>query len=78
MRLHRSAIPVTVRQLEAIIRMSESIAKMELQPFASEKHVDEALRLFRVSTIEAAATGNLSGIFSNYPSALTQLYFRCD
>lgn len=57
----QSAIPITVRQLEAVIRMSESIAKMELVPFASDKHVDEALRLFRVSTIEAAATGNLAG-----------------
>ncbi|CAJ0918608.1 unnamed protein product, partial [Mesorhabditis belari] len=53
-----SAIPITVRQLEAIIRISE----MELAPLASERHIDEALRLFRVSTMEAAATGNLSGI----------------
>lgn len=58
----RSAIPITVRQLEAIIRISESLAKMELLPFASEQHIDEALRLFRVSTIEAAATGSLIGI----------------
>ncbi|VDO70695.1 unnamed protein product [Onchocerca flexuosa] len=58
----RSAIPITVRQLEAIIRISESLAKMELLPFAAERHVDEALRLFRVSTIEAAASGNLIGI----------------
>ncbi|KHN74216.1 DNA replication licensing factor mcm-5 [Toxocara canis] len=61
-RSHRSAIPITVRQLEAVVRMSEALAKMELQPFAGEKHVSEALRLFRVSTIEATATGNLSGI----------------
>lgn len=60
---NRSAIPITVRQLEAIIRISESLAKMELLPFASEQHIDEALRLFRVSTIEAAATGSLIGKF---------------
>ncbi|CAD6188497.1 unnamed protein product [Caenorhabditis auriculariae] len=59
---HRSAIPITVRQLEAIVRICESLAKMELQPFATDKHVEEALRLFRVSTIEAAATGNLAGV----------------
>ncbi|CAI4231418.1 unnamed protein product [Auanema sp. JU1783] len=59
---HKSAIPLTVRQLEAVVRMSESLAKMELLPFAMDKHVDEALRLFKVSTIEAAATGNLAGI----------------
>ncbi|VDN52540.1 unnamed protein product, partial [Dracunculus medinensis] len=59
---HLPVIPITVRQLEAIIRMSESFAKMELSPFAHERHVEEALRLFHVSTIEAAATGNLIGI----------------
>ena len=37
-----------VRQLEAIIRMSESLAKMRLAPFAGEAEVDEALRLFQV------------------------------
>ena len=57
----RLAIPITVRQLEAIIRISESLAKMQLQPFAVERHVDEALRLFQVSTLDAAMTGSLSG-----------------
>lgn len=44
----KSAIPLTVRQLEAVVRLSEALAKMELAPFATERHVDEALRLFRV------------------------------
>jgi len=57
----RSTIPITVRQLEAIIRISESLAKMQLQPFVSEEHVDEALRLFKVSTLAAAAHGGVSG-----------------
>ncbi|KAK5983888.1 hypothetical protein GCK32_000845 [Trichostrongylus colubriformis] len=48
--------------VEAVIRMSESLAKIELQPFAVDKHVAEALRLFHVSTVEAAATGHLAGI----------------
>jgi len=34
---------------------------MSLSPFATEIHVDEALRLFQVSTLEAAMSGNLSG-----------------
>ncbi|PIC40388.1 hypothetical protein B9Z55_011747 [Caenorhabditis nigoni] len=59
---HHSAIPITVRQLEAIVRIVESLAIMELQHFATVKHVEEALRLFRVFTIEAAATGNLAGV----------------
>ena len=57
----RLAIPITVRQLEAIIRMSEALAKMELRPFATEKHVAESLRLFQVSTLDAAMSGSLSG-----------------
>merc|ERR550539_1336105 len=58
----RTAIPITVRQLEAIVRISESLAKMELQPFAVNRHVDEALRLFHVSTMDAALSGSLSGV----------------
>ncbi|XP_076351638.1 minichromosome maintenance 5 isoform X1 [Tachypleus tridentatus] len=60
----KSSIPITVRQLEAIIRISESLAKMELKPFATEMHVDEALRLFRVSTLDAAMSGSLAGVES--------------
>lgn len=51
------AVPITVRQLEAVVRLSESLAKMCLQPVASEAHVQEALRLFTVSTIDAAKSG---------------------
>jgi len=58
----RSSIPITVRQLEAIVRISESLAKIRLQPFALETDVDEALRLFQVSTLDAASTGCLSGV----------------
>ena len=50
-----------LRQLEAIIRISESLAKMGLAPYATEAHVDEALRLFQVSTLDAAMSGSLSG-----------------
>ena len=34
---------------------------MRLQPFATEEDVDEALRLFHVSTLEAATSGGLAG-----------------
>ncbi|CAH1116571.1 unnamed protein product [Phaedon cochleariae] len=57
----KSSIPITVRQLEAVIRISESLAKMQLQPFTTEAHVDEALRLFQVSTLDAAMSGSLAG-----------------
>lgn len=32
----RSSVPITIRQLEAIIRIAESLAKMSLSPIASE------------------------------------------
>ncbi|RZF41144.1 hypothetical protein LSTR_LSTR010796 [Laodelphax striatellus] len=57
----RMSIPITVRQLEAVIRISESLAKMQLSSFATESHVDEALRLFQVSTLDAAMSGTLAG-----------------
>merc|ERR1712152_129178 len=46
---------------EAIVRISESLAKMELKPFATDAHVDEAIRIFQVSTLSAAQSGDLSG-----------------
>jgi len=51
------AVPITVRQLEAITRVSEALAKMCLQTVVTEEHVAEALRLFEVSTIDAARSG---------------------
>lgn len=54
----RSSIPITIRQLEAIVRIAESLAKMTLSPVATEAHVDEALRLFRVSTMQAVLSGH--------------------
>lgn len=59
------------RQLEAIIRVTESLAKMELQPFVTDRHVDEALRLFKVSTLEAAAANALAGMLFSILSTLT-------
>ncbi|KAF2402966.1 putative DNA replication licensing factor Mcm5 [Trichodelitschia bisporula] len=53
----RSSIPITVRQLEAIVRISESLAKLALSPVAGEEHVDEAIRLFLASTMDAVAQG---------------------
>jgi DNA replication licensing factor MCM5 len=49
----RSSIPITVRQLESLVRISEALAKIELAPVATERHVDEAMRLFLGSTMDA-------------------------
>lgn len=57
----RSSIPITVRQLEAIIRITESLAKLSLSPIATEGHVDEAIRLFLASTMDAVTQGEGQG-----------------
>lgn len=43
------------------MRIAEALSKMKLQPFATEADVEEALRLFQVSTLDAALSGTLSG-----------------
>ena len=53
----RSSIPITIRQLEAIIRITESLAKISLSSVATEEHVDEAIRLFLASTMDAVGQG---------------------
>ena len=58
----RCRIPITVRQLEALVRIAESLAKMRLAPFTTERDALEALRLFHVSTLDAANNGSLSMI----------------
>lgn len=57
----RSSIPITVRQLEAIVRITESLAKLQLSPIATEAHVDEAIRLFLASTMDAITQGEGQG-----------------
>ncbi|KAH3903271.1 probable Minichromosome maintenance protein 5 [Saccharomycodes ludwigii] len=56
----RSTIPITIRQLEAIIRITESLAKLELSPVANERHVNEAIRLFQASTMDALSQDPLT------------------
>merc|ERR1711972_1012359 len=50
----KATIPITVRQLEAIVRISESLAKMELRDEVDTPLVEEALRMFTVSTLDSA------------------------
>ena len=58
-----AAIPITVRQLEALVRVSESLAKMRLDDQVRSEDVTEAMRLFKVSTMAANAADqqNLEG-----------------
>lgn len=50
-------VPITIRQLEAIVRVSEALAKMTLDNVVTERHVTEAIRLFKVATLDSANAG---------------------
>lgn len=54
----KSSVPITVRQLESLIRISEALARMELTNTVTSKHVDEAIRLFQFSTMNAVSQGH--------------------
>jgi DNA replication licensing factor MCM5 len=73
-----SGIPITVRQLEAIIRLSESIAKMHLQPIVRPVHVDEAHRLFKISTLNAASSGMTNSSAKETPAELKHMVSRIE
>lgn len=66
-KLNKDKIPITVRQLEAITRIAESFAKMEMQNIANEKHVEMAIKLFKNATIEAIRSNIL--LFDNLSAA---------
>jgi len=51
-----------ISQLEAIIRISESLAKMTLTPVVQNHHVEEAIRLFKFSTMDAVSAGSADGL----------------
>ncbi|KAL0233795.1 hypothetical protein PCE1_002301 [Barthelona sp. PCE] len=53
------AIPIAIRQLEALIRLTEAFAKMELCDVATTRHFGYAQELFRVSTMKAVMENNL-------------------
>ena len=62
----QAAIPITVRQLEALVRVSESLAKMRLDSKVQSEDIAEALRLFKVSTMTAnSADSSRSNAGSN-------------
>lgn len=44
------------------MRISESLAKVTLAKQVQESHVDEAIRLFKFSTMDAVQAGNVEGM----------------
>lgn len=61
-----------MRQLEAIIRISEAIAKIHLEPVVNQRHVEEAHRIFKISTLNAASSG-MSGSNTETPNELVNI-----
>lgn len=57
----QAVIPITVRQLEALVRISESLARMRIDNTVRAEDVTEALRLFKVSTMAASAADQGQG-----------------
>ncbi len=51
---NRKTITSTPRQLESMIRISEALAKMRFAEFVTSEDVEEALRLIKVATMQAA------------------------
>ncbi|CAG9334845.1 unnamed protein product [Blepharisma stoltei] len=62
-------ITATPRQLESIIRISEALAKMRLSPAVLKSDVEEAIRLMKVATQQAATDPKTGQI--NYELILT-------
>jgi DNA replication licensing factor MCM6 len=47
----KSAWRITVRQLESMVRLSEAIARVHMEPFITEAFVEEAARLLKQSIV---------------------------
>ena len=47
-----NSVPITVRQLEAVIRLSEALARMKLKSEVGLEEVEMAHYLFEISTIK--------------------------
>lgn len=65
-------IPMTVRQLEALVRISESFARMSLAAEADDGHVAAAFDLFTKSTINAMNAGLISSANERLEVNVTQ------
>merc|ERR1711904_681156 len=60
-----SNLIITVRQLEALIRISEAIARMTLSHEVNELHVKDAIKIYNVSMTQAKSTGIIGEFFDN-------------
>lgn len=71
-------IPVTVRQLEALVRISESLARMELNTAVGARHVQAAIDLFGASTLDAVRSGMAQSLVLSEEQVCTTPPFMLD
>ena len=50
-------IQITARQLESLVRITESMARMRLDVLASRSDAEEAIKLFKIATVDAIKSG---------------------
>jgi DNA replication licensing factor MCM5 len=62
---HCNSLLITVRQLEALLRISEAIARMTLSHEVTEVHVEQAIQVYNVSMTQAKSTGIVGEFFEN-------------
>eukprot|EP01064_Diplonema_japonicum_P014810 TRINITY_DN22502_c0_g1_i1.p1 TRINITY_DN22502_c0_g1~~TRINITY_DN22502_c0_g1_i1.p1 ORF type:complete len:776 (+),score=132.69 TRINITY_DN22502_c0_g1_i1:64-2328(+) len=60
-----SIIKITVRQLESLVRITESLARMRCSTRATKADAEEAVRLYRVATVDAIKSGLVENAFSS-------------
>lgn len=71
-------IQITARQLESLVRLTESQAKMRLDGLASRKDAEEAIRLFKTATVDAMNSGLLSGVDEGLSQMQSDLVLRVE
>eukprot|EP01059_Diplonema_ambulator_P008028 TRINITY_DN17554_c0_g1_i1.p1 TRINITY_DN17554_c0_g1~~TRINITY_DN17554_c0_g1_i1.p1 ORF type:complete len:782 (+),score=129.44 TRINITY_DN17554_c0_g1_i1:54-2348(+) len=59
-----SIIKITVRQLESLVRITESLAKLRCSTRATKADAEEAVRLYRVATVDAIKSGLVENAFT--------------
>jgi DNA replication licensing factor MCM5 len=50
-------IQITARQLESLVRITESLARMRLDVLAGRSDAEEAIKLFKIATVDAIKSG---------------------
>ncbi|CAG9574558.1 putative minchromosome maintenance (MCM) complex subunit [Leishmania major strain Friedlin] len=63
-------IQITARQLESLVRITESMARMRLDVLASRSDAEEAIKLFKIATVDAIKSGVADQILTEAQSEL--------